>query len=95
MIEGRLRWSQLHFERGWYVWSHGEEFCYYAKPVTDGWETSVGNRRHNIDHISLGRTRLLTDAKRLADQHHHEHIRQVGPEPLYQYTLRYPVEEDQ
>jgi hypothetical protein len=100
MIEGKLRWSRNPDTKNWYVWSHDDQILYVATAFggKGGWEVTVTEldstapRHRGPSHV-LGTHRTLQEAKRAVDRHHHEHIRQVGPEPLYQYTLRYPVGE--
>jgi hypothetical protein len=90
MYDGKLRWSKDR--RGfWYTSAHDDENRYYIAQRSEGGWSVVTQRRFGSDQIGLGWHIYLKDAKKAADIHHHQMIRESDNENLKKYIERYPV----
>lgn len=93
-----MRWSKNPRTGAWYTYSTDEESIYVATKLVLGmWEIAVIVRRAGaIDpdfpkREDLGLVGTLVQAKRVADRHHHAHIREHGTAETKRYIMRFPV----
>lgn len=99
MIEGRLVWSCR--TRGlWHANSNADQFTWYRlRRVVESpawWRVILCTRVPGfapIDEKTIGGRCSLREAKRLADQHHHDDISTRGGERIRNYIARYPLKE--
>lgn len=97
MLAGRMVWSRSK-DGSWYVHSDDGEFLYTATRFERHWKVEVRQRQSPASSVmyfppvEIGSpASTLTLAKRLADEHHHLHIRKDGSLELHEYILRYPL----
>lgn len=91
MNQGRLVWSCRGPSGIWRADSqmYPPDFWYAATKEAEGWVVEV--REVNASERLGPPQRILRDAKRLADQHHHAQINERGDEHIREYIARYPL----
>lgn len=91
MNKGRLVWSCRGPSGAWRADSqmYPPDFWYHIVKEAEGWVVEV--REVNASEQLGPPQRVLRDAKRLADQHHHTQIQARGDDEIKAYIARYPL----
>jgi hypothetical protein len=92
MKDGKLIWSRRS-EGDWFTSAHDDEYRWYIAQRSEGGWSVVTQGRFGSNQVGLGWHIYLKDAKRAADKHHHQKIRESDNDNLKAYIERYPIEQ--
>ena len=94
MTEGRLVWSRNTHTGAWYVYSFDDANIYVATKLDERWKVGYFSRYPLAARITVtlsDQCLKLADAKRIADEHHHQYILDSGDLNAIEYITRFPL----